>query len=175
MAIEFPLLSERLALRPFRDDDVTAIHRVYGDPEVMRYVAYGKPTSPEETASMVADYIRHQEEYGYSTWVVLDRATGAVIGDAGLVAQEVGAEVGYTLATAYWGKGLATEATRLCVELAFGQLALPQLIACVDPLNPNSARVLRKLGFEHAGQQEAYGRPHDEYRLTAQSWAAATA
>ncbi|PSK85002.1 RimJ/RimL family protein N-acetyltransferase [Murinocardiopsis flavida] len=174
MTLDFPLLSDRLRLRCFRPDDHDAIHGVYGDPEVMRHVAYGAPASSEESARMVTDYIRHQERHGYSFWVVEDRATGTVIGDAGFEARDDGAEFGYTLARAWWGRGLATEAGRLCVSVAFRDLGLPRLTAVVDPRNPASSRVLEKLGFRFVERRAAYGRPHDEYLLTTGEWARST-
>ncbi|MFW5416560.1 GNAT family N-acetyltransferase [Nocardiopsis sp. CNT-189] len=165
--------SDRIRLRPFRAGDRDAVHEVYGDPEVMRYVAYGKPATAAEAAEMVAGYIRHQEEHGYAFWAVEDAATGAVIGDAGFEAREAGAEFGYTLARAWWGRGLATEAGRLCVAAAFGELGLPRLTGVVDPANPASSRVLEKLGFAFSRELEAYGRPHREYLLRAPSGEAA--
>lgn len=173
MSIRFPLLSDRLRLRRFRADDDRAIHEVYGDPEVMRHVAYCRAASPAESAEMVADYVRHQEEHGYAFWVIEERATGTVIGDAGFEARDEGAEFGYTLARAWWGRGLATEAGRLCVSAAFRDLGLPLLTAVVDPRNPASSRVLDKLGFGFRLRRTAYDRPHDEYLLTADDWAVA--
>ncbi|MEU2949078.1 GNAT family N-acetyltransferase [Nocardiopsis alba] len=167
MSMRFPLVGERIRIRPFVPEDRDAAHEVYGDPEVMRYVAYGKAASPEETAAMVADYIRHQEEHGYAFWAVEEISTGRLIGDAGFEAREVGAEFGYTLARDRWGRGLATEAGRLCVTVAFDELSLPLLTGVVDPANPASARVLEKLGFTPVGEREAYGRPHREYLLRA--------
>lgn len=167
MTIEFPLLSDRLSVRPFRDGDATAIHRIYGDQEVMRYVAHGNAASPAESATMVQGYIAHQQAHGYSCWAVADRFTGAIIGDAGFEAHERGAEFGYTLARSVWGRGLATEVGRLCVAVAFTELDLPELSGLVDPRNAASIRVLDKLGFRFRGEHEAYGRSHHEYVLTA--------
>jgi len=170
MTIEFPVLSDRLSVRPFRDGDATAIHRIYGDLEVMRYVAHGTATSPAESATMVQSYIAHQQAHGYSCWAVADRSSSAIIGDAGFEAREGGAEFGYTLARWAWGRGLATEVGRLCVALAFTELDLPELSGLVDPHNAASIRVLDKLGFRFCGERQAYGRSHHEYVLTVDEW-----
>ncbi|WP_210435261.1 GNAT family N-acetyltransferase [Saccharopolyspora sp. ASAGF58] len=170
MAIQFPLTSARLQVRPFRTEDRTAIHAVYGDPEVMRYVAYGNAVPATESAAMVDDYIQHQRMHGYSFWAVIERSTGRFIGDAGFEARDVGAEFGYTLARQSWGQGLATEVGQLCLAAAFDQLHLPELTAVVDPRNPASARVLDKLGFRPHGECFEYGRPHRRYLITAENW-----
>ncbi|MEV0081457.1 GNAT family N-acetyltransferase [Saccharopolyspora sp. NPDC050642] len=170
MAIRFPLMSARLQVRPFRTEDHAAIHEVYGDPEVMRYVAYGNAASATESATMVNDYIRHQRSHGFAFWAVIERSTGDLIGDAGFEAHGGGAEFGYTLAHRRWGHGLATEVGHLCLTAAFGRLHLPELTAVVDPRNPASARVLDKLGFRFHGECVEYDRPHHRYLITADDW-----
>src|SRR3712207_2312029 len=97
-------------LRPFTEDDVDAMHRVHGDPGVMRHVGDGAATDLDGTRAMVRAYNDQQAAAGYSFWA---RATGEVIGDAGLypVDGDPGAlELGYTLGRAWWGRGYASEA-----------------------------------------------------------------
>ncbi|MEY8038091.1 GNAT family N-acetyltransferase [Saccharopolyspora cebuensis] len=166
MPLRFPLRSARLHVRPFRPQDRPAIHEVYGDPAVMRYVAWGDPATEDESAAMVHEHIEHQRVHGYACWAVVENATGRLIGDAGFEARAEGAEFGYTLARHRWGRGLATEVGRLCVDAAFRELRLPLLTAVVDPANPASARVLDKLGFRFTGARPEYGRTHHEYLLT---------
>jgi len=163
MPLEFPLRGPRLDLRPFTGADVAAAHHVYGDPEVMRHVGEGGPASPEQSARMLADYADHQSTHGFAFWAVIERGTGALIGDAGLEVTEHGVELGYTLARHRWGHGFATEAGRLCLEAADGPLDLRRLVALADVANPASARVLARLGFEDDGVVEAYGRPHRRF------------
>lgn len=163
--LAFPLVGDRVLLRPFEQADAAAAHRIYGDPEVMRYVGDGRAVSPRTTAQMITDYRRHQHENGFAFWAMIDRATGGLIGDAGLEITRFGTELGYTLARAAWGRGLATEAAQLCVDAAFGPLDIPRLVAVADAENPASARVLEKLGFTAQGTAAAYGRPHRHYAL----------
>ena len=165
MPLEFPLHGDRLHLRPFAETDLEEAHRVYGDPVVMRHVGEGGATTREESARMLAEYRRHQAEHGFAFWAVIDRPTGTLIGDAGLEVTPGGVELGYTLARAWWGQGLATEAARLCVAAAFGPLELPRLLAVADARNAASARVLARLGFAEEGRVSAYGRPHRRFVL----------
>lgn len=165
MALDFPLRGRRVQLRPFQVADARAAHRVYGDAEVMRWVGEGRAATVAESAAMIADYGRHQLVHGFGFWAVVDGESGTLIGDAGLERTRNGVELGYTLARAWWGRGLATEAAQLCVAAAFGPLGLSTLVALADEENPASARVLGKLGFAADGTVLAYGRPHRRFTL----------
>ena len=166
--IEFPIVTERLHLRPFTLEDAAAIATVYGDPEVMRHVGEGTAADDRRTTKMLEEYIAHQERHGFSFWAVIGRASGQLIGDAGLYHGEDGGpeiELGYTLGRAWWGRGYATEAAAACRDLAFGRLALETVTAIADPANAASARVLEKIGMHLVGRRIAYGRAHLVYRL----------
>jgi RimJ/RimL family protein N-acetyltransferase len=169
--VPLPLTTERLLVRAMSEDDVAALHAdVYGDPEVMRWVGDGPLASVEQSRELVRRYVRTQEERGWSFWAVVDRASGVVIGDAGLWPLDdrgPQVELGYTLARAWWGLGLATEAAEAVAAAAFADLRLDEIFALVDAQNPASARVLEKLGMTRVGPHTAYGRPHWRYRLRA--------
>lgn len=176
--VELPLCTPRLELRAFSDADFTSAHRIYTDPEVMRYVGHGPVRGESETRGMLAAYAAHQLAHGFSFWAVVERETGTLIGDAGLFySQGTGPEieVGYTLARSHWGRGLATEAARACIGVAFGPLDFRSLIALVVPENERSRRVATKLGMVEDGRRQAYGREHVVFRLprsNASGWAA---
>jgi [ribosomal protein S5]-alanine N-acetyltransferase len=166
--VELPLRTARLELRPFTDADIPAAHRIYSDPEVMRYVGHGAVRSENETRGMLAAYAAHQTTHGFSFWAVVERATGTQIGDTGLfLSQSVGpdVEVGYTLARDAWGQGYATEAARACLDAAFGPLDLDAVIALVVPENARSLRVVARLGMTPDGRRHAYGREHLVFRV----------
>ena len=166
--IALPLVTERLRIRPLRADDVDAMHAVYADPAVMRWVGTGPVTGSAGTRALVRAYMDHQRRHGFAFWAVEDRATATVIGDAGLaLSAGVGPEVelGYTLAQAWWGRGLGTEAAGACVGAAFDGLGLEAVTAIVEPGNVASRRVLDKLGFHAAGRRMAFGREHLLMRL----------
>jgi RimJ/RimL family protein N-acetyltransferase len=164
-----PIVTARLELRPFAQADVEAMLRVYGDPEVMRYVGVGAVADLEGTRAMLGEYMDHQRRHGFSFWAVRPHDAGEPIGDAGLYRsrrrpREV--ELGYTLARCAWGRGYATEAGRACVAAARA-LGLRRVVAITDPLNLASQHVLEKLGLGRAGTRMAYGREHLLYRLPA--------
>lgn len=164
--VEFPLLSERLLLRPFERTDAPAAHEVYRDELVMRWVGTGPVTRPEQTAAMLSGYIEHQRRYGFSFWAVIEQDSGRLLGDAGLYMRGDRVELGYTLGRDYWGQGYGTEAARACVEAAFEDLRLGELEALVRPENHASAAVLTKLGFGARERVVLHGTPHLRFVLS---------
>jgi [ribosomal protein S5]-alanine N-acetyltransferase len=164
------LTTERLHLRPFMLGDEAAIHAVYADPEVMRYVGHGAHRTSAETAAALRTYGDVLERHGYSFLAVVERSSGALVGDGGLhplagVGPDV--ELGYTLARRAWGRGYATELGRALVEYAFTVLRVPRVVAQVEPANAASRHVLAKLGMSEREMRTAYGRRHLLYTVEA--------
>jgi ribosomal-protein-alanine N-acetyltransferase len=162
------LTTARLHLRPFTLADHIAIHAVYADPDVMRFVGHGAHRTMSETATALRTYGDVLERRGYSFLAVTEREGGALIGDGGLhplagIGPDV--ELGYTLARSAWGKGYATELGQALVDYAFTVLRVPRVVAQVEPANTASRRVLAKLGMSERGERIAYGRPHLLYAV----------
>jgi RimJ/RimL family protein N-acetyltransferase len=162
------LTTQRLHLRPFTLADHEAIHAVYADPAVMRFVGHGAHATMAETSSALRVYGDVLDRRGYSFLAVTERASGAVVGDGGLhplggTGPDV--ELGYTLARSVWGRGYATELGRALVAYAFGVLGVPRVVAQVEPDNEASRRVLAKLGMTERAERAAYGRPHLLYAV----------
>jgi [ribosomal protein S5]-alanine N-acetyltransferase len=135
---------------------------VFGDPEVMRFSGGGARTAAG-TLERVRGLITHQERHGFSKWGVCERASGDLVGDCGIQLLEGGpdVELGFHLRTSVWGRGYATEAARACLDAAFTELGLDEVIAIVAPGNAASVRVLEKIGMRPAGEREALGRTWD--------------
>ena len=154
-----PITTERLELRPYRPQDVPQIHALlYGDPEVRALT--GAVSTLVETRATIERYIDTQRRAGYSYWPVVERATGELVGEAGLKPlDDEGPEVelGFAFAAAYWGRGYATEAGRGVLDEAFGQLGLEQVFATAREENAASRHVLGKLGFADASPHRSDG------------------
>jgi [ribosomal protein S5]-alanine N-acetyltransferase len=172
------LVTDRLELRPFTETDLDDLLDVFGDPAVMRYVGAGRrPLDRERLEESQGLVQEHWRAHGYGPLAVVERATGRLIGEAGLQVLEGGpeVEVTYTLARAAWGRGYATEAARAVLAWGFAQLGLEGVVAVVYPQNTASLRVLAKLGMRPAGEQHCYGALLAKYALTAAEWQAAGA
>jgi RimJ/RimL family protein N-acetyltransferase len=150
------LTTERLLLRPFTPDDAEAHHaQVGGDPRV---TWSGRARTLEDTRERIAEYIAAWEVDDFGMWAVVERATGELLGHAGLQRLEdtPQVEIGYYLGQSAWGRGFASEAGGAVVSHA-DAVGLPEVVAVVRPENAASQRVLAKLGFTQAGTGHHYG------------------
>jgi RimJ/RimL family protein N-acetyltransferase len=83
--VRLPIETERLSIRPLRLDDAVELHGLYSDARAMRYLTSRVPTTVAESQEWVQAKIDlFARDEGLSLWAVVERATGAVVGDAGL-------------------------------------------------------------------------------------------
>jgi len=178
----FPILTRRLVLREFREQDLDDIHAYGSDPEVVRYMDWG-PNTPAITRKFLDESITEQ-----ATWPRLKvslavelRAEARLIGALHLgisdPANQSG-DLGYCLHRDYWRRGVATEAAAALVRAGFETLGLHRLWATCDTRNVGSAGVLEKVGMrrEATMRQDRWARDgwRDSYlyALLADEWAA---
>ena len=162
MPIPLPIETGRLVIRTFSPADAAEMTGVYCDPEVMRYIPGGALSDLEAVRRALATYIAAQEKWGFSSWALVERASGRLIGDAGFAWYDPPREVelGYTLAREHWGKGYGTEAARACLEAGLRHLDVDRIVALVDAENERSLHLPLRIGMERVGEIEAHGRPH---------------
>ncbi|MBU2664067.1 GNAT family N-acetyltransferase [Actinoplanes bogorensis] len=147
------LTTDRLTLREWRDDDLDMLAALNADPEVMRYIRDGSVLTREESAERLQKMMRDWSENGFGLFPVEVRATGELIGWAGLAVplflpQVLPAvEIGWRLSRDAWGHGYATEAAAAALEFAFDEVGLDRLISIRHVDNHRSARVMEKLGL----------------------------
>jgi RimJ/RimL family protein N-acetyltransferase len=147
------LETARLRLRRFAPDDVDRLVELDSDPEVMRFITYGVVT-PRATYEQVilprwfAIYAR-TPQLGY--WAAEDRQTGDFLGWFHLRPDrfdEGELELGYRLARAAWGRGLATEGALAVLDHGFTRAAAGKVTARTMAANQRSRRVMQKCGLE---------------------------
>jgi RimJ/RimL family protein N-acetyltransferase len=147
------LRTERLALRRLVPTDVDDLTGLDGDPEVMRLLTNGKPTPRHVIADRVLPaQLRVYERFpGLGRWIAADRATGEFLGWFALDPDEDGrgAELGYRLRRAVWGRGLATEGSRALVAYALDEVGLDRVWAQTMAVNAASRRVMEKAGLRY--------------------------
>ena len=151
--------TERLRIRPFRDEDAVEQHRiVYGDAEVMQYLGDGTTRTVEQTLRAFQFFRNHDAENSYSIWSVLVKDNDQLIGHCGLfhIPNPDSVEVAYGFGKAFWGKGYATESARACLRYGFETAQIPQIIGLTYPQNADSQKVLRKIGLTYEGLQDRY-------------------
>lgn len=165
--------TERLTLRELIPDDTQALAQILGDAEVMRHSVRGV-LSEKATAEFIEWCRRSYRQYGFGPWAVVDNASSTLAGFCGLNAERVdGAdevELGYRLASAFWGRGLGTEAARCALQAGFAGAGVDSVIAIVQPANVASVRVIQKVGFQGFVHSQYHRQGVKIYRMSAQQW-----
>src|SRR5579871_6165650 len=108
------LQTERLILREFLTADVEDFFRLVIDPDVTRYTGDSCKTLEEAGTGLQDRVLGAYQKHGYGRWAVVFKPTGKIIGFAGLkYLEDIGeVDLGYRFFKEYWGRGLATEASR---------------------------------------------------------------
>jgi len=140
----------RLLLRPGFAEDAPALAAAIADEAIVRNLA----TAPWPYRMRDAEaYLACPRDPILPSLLVFERTGGApqLVGSCGLGRRPSGSvELGYWIATPFWGRGFATEACLALVDIA-RTLGLVSLEGSHFIDNPASARVLEKLGFEPLG------------------------
>lgn len=159
------LTTERLALRELTHDDLADLLQIWGDAETMRF--YPAPLDEAGVRAWIARNLRRYEEDGHGLWAALLLGEERLVGDCGLTFQEVDGvaelEVGYHFNKRYWGRGLATEAARACMDYAFHQLGQRRITSLIRPENIPSRRVAERNGLRIEKQILRSGYQHYVY------------
>ncbi|MDE7070183.1 MAG: GNAT family N-acetyltransferase, partial [Alistipes sp.] len=114
--------TNRLILRPWREDDILPFSEINKDEEVMEYLP--KCLSLEETEQLYNRIVAEHNAYGYGLYAVEIKDSGSFIGYVGFHRFDFdaefspGIEIGWRLAREHWDKGYATEAAEACLAYA---------------------------------------------------------
>lgn len=149
MTSPYPLATDRLTVRIMRTGDAETLAAYRNDPAVAEYQSWDLPFTAQDAVALLAAQDR-QEDLEPGAWTQLAvELDGAVIGDVCCRLEPTGgvAELGFSIATAFQGKGFATEAATALVEDLVERLGVHRVFGSLDPRNLASARVLGALGL----------------------------
>ncbi|MEU3606443.1 GNAT family N-acetyltransferase [Streptomyces sp. NPDC035033] len=178
------LETDRLVLRAFTTADDDRLFALDNDPEVMRFLNGGRPTSREAIETRVLPRLLHDYPCwgtrGY--WAAQEKATGTFLGWFEFRPLEEHSpavvELGYRLNRASWGHGYATEGSRALIRKGFTDLEVDRVTANTMAVNVRSRRVMEKAGlsflrhFTGDWPEAIEGSEHGEveYELTRAQW-----
>lgn len=145
-----PLTTERLLLRLHEEGDALGLQRIYSRPGVARFLLE-EPWSLEDAERQIGRRLgRIGLETGDGQLAVVIEHEGWLIGDVALWLTDREhrvAEIGWVLDPAHGGRGLATEAVRATLDLAFGTYGAHRVVAQMDARNAASARLAERVGM----------------------------
>jgi len=177
------LLTARLKLRLWRDEDLEPYAALNADPRVREF--FPQLLTYEESAQSVRYIREHFSRHGYGMWAVEVRGGASFIGFIGLGVPSFEApfmpcvEIGWRLAFEHWGHGYATEGARAALTFAFDSEGLREVVAFTTVGNVRSRRVMERLGmrrnaaedFDHPNTPDGHPlRRHVLYRLRQIEW-----
>jgi [ribosomal protein S5]-alanine N-acetyltransferase len=162
-----PILTARLELRPFAPGDEDAMLEVFGDAEALRF--WGPPLDRDAVRERIERNRERQARNGFARWAIALRASGELVGDAGLTRTDVdGAdevELGWVVRSDHHGLGIASEAGSAWLDHAFGDLELGRVVSLIRAENVASRRVADKLGMRVEREVSWNDAPHLMYVL----------
>lgn len=162
--------SERLLFRPQHRDDFAEWLPAMEHPDTERFLGMTGISTAEERCKTWFQRVenRYQNDLG-GTNVLVDKASGKIVGQCGLLVQEVDGvqelEIGYTIIPAYWNRGYATEAARKCKQFAFENNFADSIISIIHVENIRSEMVARKNGMQLDKTTTFKGMPVNIFRI----------
>jgi RimJ/RimL family protein N-acetyltransferase len=155
----------RLHAVPVTEVDVGFFRTLWGDDSVAW--GLGALRSGPAVEAAVREATEHWALHGFGRWVLHDGSTA--VGTVKLAICDVNGreevELGYAMLPEFRRRGFATEAASGAVAYARDHTVARDLVALTLPGNDGSIAVLRRLGFENAGDVELAARTWALHRL----------
>ena len=175
--------TNRLILRPWKEEDLESFATLNADSRVMEY--FPSTLTKKESDERAHSWKPKIEARGWGLWAVSAPGVADFIGFIGLEHVDFQAhftpavEIGWRLAFDYWGKGYATEGALAALQYGFEKLHLQEIVSFTAVQNMRSRRVMERIGmhhdpnddFDHPKLAEGHWlRRHVLYRLKAAEW-----
>jgi RimJ/RimL family protein N-acetyltransferase len=166
------IATERLSLRPIGAVEVAALHRLWTEEGVRRFLWDGKIVPLKQTADIAETSGRLFEELGVGIWGVRESGCDELLGFAGYwhFRTPPSLELLFGVASDHWHRGIATEASRGVLRYGFEVLGFDTIEASTDVMNAASIRVLEKLGMAFLKRAVVDGLDTVFYSLRCGDW-----
>jgi len=178
------LCTVRLVLRPITQDDAEALHQLWTNKEVRRYLWENRVLPLEAVHGIIGSSVEFHGTHGsgfYSVRTVDE--PGKIVGFCGHRAFQSGdgqsgdgqsgdgqsgneTELLYGMHPDFWSKGLGTEAARRVLAHGFTECDFERIIASTDTPNQRSVKVLQRLGMSFDRRQQRHGLDTVFYSMT---------
>lgn len=165
--MEIPVIeTERLILRAHRLGDLDALARMWGHPEVVRFIG-GTPLTREESWARLLRYVGHWKLLGFGYWAVELKGEDRFVGDVGFAnwqrdispSLEDMPEAGWAFSPEVHGQGLATEAVQAALGWMDRHAGHPPTACLIGEGHAASVRVAHKCGYREFAHASHKGRP----------------
>lgn len=149
-----------LVLEPLVVGHAQEMFDILSEPELYRYLDYPPPPSVEHLRGVYARIESRKSTDGtqhWLNWLVHPQGQPAVGYVQATVRSDRTAWVGFVFSSKHWGRGYATRATQAVLDHVAFEYEVWRFLATVEVENQRSIRLLERLGFQPATQQELQG------------------
>ena len=158
--MKLTLETERLILRPFKEDDAEAMfHGWASDTEVTRYLTWKIHENIDVTKALLEQWVKEYEIPSRLNFAIVLKETNLLIGGIDVVGYLGGVEgtpvIGYNLGKAFWNKGYMTEACKCLIDYLFSK-GYSEIRIDAMTENIASIRVIEKCGGIFLKTEEEY-------------------
>ena len=147
--------TKRLTLRAFRMSDVEAAFGNWmSDKRVTEFLRWQTHADVSESRQIIASWIDLYDNPDFYQWAIVLKELGEPIGTISVVEKNDELDIvhiGYCIGSAWWGKGITTEAFRAIIPFLFDEVGANRIESQHDPDNPGSGAVMRKCGLRYEG------------------------
>lgn len=154
------ITTPRLILRKFTQGDIAALHEIYSDEEVNKFL----PMFPFETLAHAQEFYETQLVAKYAAqkgcnYAICLKEDNYPVGYVNVAAND-SHDLGYGLRKEFWHKGIVSEAAGAVIaQLKEG--GVPFITATHDVNNPRSGAVMQRIGMEYKYSYEEQWQPKD--------------
>lgn len=156
------LETDRLILRPFKIEDAEEVFNNWAsDDEVTKYLTWPTHSSVEMSRSYMEFCINGYNEKNVYQWGMELKNSHELIGNISVVKiiDEIDSvELGWVIGRKWWGNGYTAEAAERLLEFFFTEVSVNRICAGHDIDNPNSGRVMQKIGMKYEGTLRQSGK-----------------
>ena len=156
------LETDRLILRPFKIEDAEEVFNNWAsDDEVTKYLTWPTHSSVEMSRSYMEFCINGYNEKNVYQWGMELKNSHELIGNISVVKiiDEIDSvELGWVIGRKWWGNGYTAEVAERLLEFFFTEVSVNRICAGHDIDNPNSGRVMQKIGMKYEGTLRQSGK-----------------
>jgi RimJ/RimL family protein N-acetyltransferase len=149
-----------IRLEPISAVDHAALLELVGDEAVVAFTHVPTGADADFVTGWIARYDRGWLDGSCAGFVARDVADGSFLGFAAIVHLDLEGhegEIGYAVAPAARGRGVARRSVQLLTGWGFDELALIRVVLDIDVANPASERVAESCGYRREGvRRSAY-------------------
>ncbi|AFY95847.1 GNAT family N-acetyltransferase [Chamaesiphon minutus] len=165
--MSFELETQRLRLQPILASDSIALHNIFIDPYVRKYLCDDRVWELQQVEEMSLESQNLFDTQKLGLWFIKTRDPEEIVGFVGLwyFFEEDQPQLVYALIPTAINKGYATEAALKIIEYSFNKLGYQYLLASCDRPNLESIKLARRLGMREVEQRTSEDKPIVFFRI----------